>query len=48
MLVRKSKYSEGDVVTLKMVNGDEILARFVKEDDNGVVVKIIVYCRQRK
>jgi hypothetical protein len=39
MLVRKSKYSEGDVVTLKMVNGDEILARFVKEDDNGVVIK---------
>jgi hypothetical protein len=31
MLVSKSKYSEGDIVSFKIVTGDEIIARFVEE-----------------
>lgn len=34
MLVNKSSYSAGDVVALKLVNGDELVAKLV-EQSNG-------------
>ena len=33
MLINKSRVSEGDIIALKLVNGDEIVAKLVK--DNG-------------
>jgi len=38
MLVRKSKYAEGDIITYKVVNGDECVAKFVKETDHGFTI----------
>ena len=35
MLIDKS-ISNGDVVTLKLVGGEEIIARFESEDDTGI------------
>ncbi len=32
MLLEKSKYTESDVISLKLINGDEILGKYVKED----------------
>jgi hypothetical protein len=37
MLLNKS-LKEGDVVTLKMVSGEEVIARFVEETATGVKV----------
>ncbi|CAB4133367.1 hypothetical protein UFOVP257_157 [uncultured Caudovirales phage] len=34
MLVSK-KYDESDIVSFRLVNGDEIVARIVSEDDNN-------------
>jgi hypothetical protein len=39
MLVRKSKYTEGDIISIKIVNGDELVAKFIKETDSGFVIK---------
>lgn len=38
MLVSK-KYSVGDIVSFKLVNGDEIIARVVEENDGSYVVE---------
>lgn len=38
MLVSKSKYSEGDIVSFKLVNGDEIVAKVVEQTDSKFVV----------
>lgn len=32
MLLEKSKFSEGDVVSLKLLNGEEVIGKYVKED----------------
>lgn len=37
MLVSK-KYSENDVVTFKLVNGDEIVAKVISDTDTGFTV----------
>ena len=37
MLFEK-KYSEGDVVTLKLISGEEVLGRFVSEDMVGITL----------
>ena len=37
MLFEK-KYSEGDVVTLKLISGEEVLGRFVSEDMIGITL----------
>lgn len=34
MLLNKSKYSTGDVIGLKLVNGDEIIAKLVEVKDD--------------
>ena len=37
MLFEK-KFSEGDVVTLKVISGEEILGRFVSEDMSSITI----------
>lgn len=39
MLLEKSKYTEGDVITLKLSSGEEIIAKFVSEDITSIVVE---------
>ena len=38
MLVSK-KYSNGDIVSFKLVNGDEVVARIVEENDGSFYVE---------
>ena len=38
MLVTSKNYAEGDVVTFKIVNGDEIVAKIVEETDDAFTV----------
>jgi hypothetical protein len=39
MLIDVSKnFSTGDVVSIKLINGDEIIAKFEKEDDNTITI----------
>jgi hypothetical protein len=39
MLINVSKnFSSGDVVSIKLINGDEIIAKFEKEDADTVTV----------
>ena len=38
MLISKSNYDAGDVITFKLVNGDEIIARVVEQTTTGFVV----------
>lgn len=35
MLVSNQKFADGDIVSFKLVNGDEIVARVSEETDNG-------------
>jgi hypothetical protein len=30
--------AEGDVVSIKLINGDEIIARLEKDDNNGITI----------
>lgn len=32
MFLEKSKFTEGDTVSLKLISGDEVIGKFVKED----------------
>jgi len=38
MLLNKVKYSAGDVIGLKLVNGDEIIAKFVEFKDGQYLI----------
>jgi hypothetical protein len=38
MLLIKKPYTQGDVVSLKIINGDELIARFESEDSTTVTV----------
>ena len=35
MLVSNQKYTSGDVVSFKLVNGDEVIAKVLEETDGG-------------
>lgn len=35
MLVSNQKYASGDVVSFKLVNGDEVIAKVLEETDGG-------------
>jgi hypothetical protein len=37
MLINKG-FTKGDVITLKMVNGDEVIARFENEDADTITI----------
>jgi hypothetical protein len=39
MLLQKSSYNAGDVVSFKLVNGDEIVAEIVEQTDSGFVLR---------
>jgi len=32
MLLEKSKFTEGDIVSLKLLNGEEVIGKYIKED----------------
>lgn len=38
MLLNKQKYTAGDIISLKISNGDEVVAKFVEENDDGIKV----------
>ena len=38
MLVINKNYAEGDIVTFKIVNGDEVVAKIVEETDDAFTV----------
>ena len=38
MLLMKKPYTQGDVVSLKVVNGDELIARFEEETDTTIKI----------
>ena len=38
MLVNKQKYEKDEVVTFKMANGDEIVAKIISEDENEYIL----------
>jgi hypothetical protein len=39
MLLEKSKFSDGDVITLKLSSGEEIIAKYVSEDLTSITVE---------
>ncbi len=39
MLLEKSKYDEGHVITLKLSSGEEIIAKFLSEDLTSITVE---------
>jgi hypothetical protein len=38
LLNLKKDFSNGDVVSIKLINGDEIIARFESEDENNITI----------
>lgn len=38
MLLEKLSYSENDIVTLKLVSGEEVIGKFISEDDKVVTL----------
>ena len=38
MLLLKKPYSQGDTISLKIMNGDEIIARFEEETDTTIKI----------
>ncbi len=38
MLINKKAFSQGDVVSLKLVNGDEIIARYESDDNDSIKI----------
>lgn len=39
MLFEKSKYVEGDIISLKLISGDEIIGKYIIEDLSTVTIK---------
>jgi hypothetical protein len=39
MLLEKLRYDENDIVTLKLISGEEIIGKFVNENTNEVVLE---------
>jgi hypothetical protein len=38
LLNLKKDFSNGDVVSIKLINGDELIARFESEDENNITI----------
>lgn len=38
MLLEKSKFDSGDIISLKLISGDEVLGKFVKDDMVSITV----------
>lgn len=39
MLLEKTKFKEGDTVSLKLISGEEVVAKYVSEDMTDIVIK---------
>jgi hypothetical protein len=39
MLLEKTRFDENDVVTLKLISGEEVMGKFIKEDDKIVTLE---------
>lgn len=39
MLLEKTRFDENDVVTIKLVSGEEVIGKFIKEDDKVVTLE---------
>ena len=38
MLLEKLSYSENDIVTIKLVSGEEVIGKFLKEDEKTITL----------
>ena len=38
MLLEKSKFTEGDIVSLKLLTGEEVIGKYVKEDMTSYIL----------
>ncbi len=38
MLLEKSKFDSGDIISLKLISGDELIGKFIKEDMVSITV----------
>jgi hypothetical protein len=38
MLLNKSKFNEGDVITMKLSSGEEVLGRYIEEDMSSITI----------
>ena len=38
MLLEKLSYSENDIVTIKLVSGEEVIGKFLKEDEKQIFI----------
>lgn len=38
MLLEKTKYKEGDIISLKLISGEEVIGKYVTEDMTDIVL----------
>jgi hypothetical protein len=38
MFLEKSKFAEGDIISLKLISGEEIIGKFVKEEMTSITI----------
>jgi hypothetical protein len=38
MLLEKSRFDENDVITIKLISGEEVIGKFINENDNTVTL----------
>jgi hypothetical protein len=38
MLLEKTKFKEGDIISMKLISGEEVIAKYVSEDMTDLVV----------
>ena len=39
MLLEKPKFKEGDIVSLKLISGEEIIGKYISEDIADIIIK---------
>ena len=39
MLLEKTRFDEGDVVTIKLISGEEVIGKFVSNDDQALTLE---------
>jgi hypothetical protein len=39
MLLEKTKFKEGDIISLKLISGEEIIGKYISEDIADIVIK---------
>jgi len=39
MLLEKTKFKDGDTITLKLISGEEVVGKFISEDMTDIVIK---------